>query len=76
MIFSQKIAKMEANSRYSQVRMIDQGISQKEISKTLGIDKGYVSRVKSEAIRKGFLTRTGGLTSKGTTAIHSGVSAA
>jgi len=58
------------------LRMIDQGISQKEISKTLGIDKGYVSRVKSEAIRKGFLTRTGGLTSKGTTAIHSGVSAA
>ncbi len=53
------------------LRMLGRGISQTEIAKTLGIDKGYVSRVKSKAIRDGHLSQSGKLTKSGLKVVNS-----
>jgi len=53
------------------LRLLDEGITQTDIVKTLGVDKGYVSRVKTQAIKDGHLSKTGKLTSGGFMAIDS-----
>ena len=47
------------------LKMLDQGVSQKEIVETLGIDKGYVSRIKKQAIKDGYLSTKSKLTQSG-----------
>jgi len=47
------------------LKMIDEGCQQKDICNSLGIDKGYVSRVKTQAIRDGWLNSKGKLTQSG-----------
>ncbi len=44
---------------------LDEGVSQKDISDTLGIDKGYVSRIKKQAIKDCQLSKDGKLTQTG-----------
>ena len=41
------------------LRMIDEGIAQIDIANTLSIDKGYVSKVRSQAIKNGHLSPKG-----------------
>jgi DNA-directed RNA polymerase specialized sigma subunit len=50
--------------------MLDQGNAQKDIAETLGVDKGYVSRIKSQAIKDGHLTKDGKLTQSGFILTH------
>jgi putative DNA primase/helicase len=53
------------------LRMLDRGISQAEIARTLAIDKGYVSRVKSKAIKDGNLSQSGKLTKSALRGVNS-----
>lgn len=45
--------------------MIDEGVKQQDIAEALHIDKGYVSRIKSQALKDGHLTDKGKLTQTG-----------
>jgi len=45
--------------------LLDGGLSQKDIADTLEIDKGYVSRIKKQAIEAGQLSKHGKLTDEG-----------
>jgi putative DNA primase/helicase len=53
---------VKRKNQFEILKMLDRGISQAEIAKTLAIDKGYVSRVKSKAIKDGHLSQSGKLT--------------
>ncbi len=47
------------------IKLIDEGLSNKAICDTLGITKGYVSRIKKDAINDGTLSKSGKLTQTG-----------
>jgi len=47
------------------LKMISDGLSQKDIADDLGISKGYVSQIKKKAISDGHLTKKGELTQSG-----------
>lgn len=47
------------------LRLLDEGMTQTDIGKTLSIDKGYVSRTRKQAIKDGFLTPKNKLTQSG-----------
>ena len=47
------------------LRLLDDGISQIDISKTLGITKGRVSQIVNEAKKDGFISSKGNLTQTG-----------
>jgi len=47
------------------LRMLNEGLDQSSICEILGIDKGYVSRIKKNAIRDGILSTKGRLTQSG-----------
>lgn len=47
------------------LKMIDEGMKQQEIADALQISKGYMSKLKSAAIRDGYLTDKGKLTQTG-----------
>jgi len=47
------------------LRLLDEGITQTNIKNTLGIDKGYVSRTRKQAIKDGLLTTKDKLTQSG-----------
>jgi hypothetical protein len=47
------------------VKRLDEGITANDIAEELGISKGRVSQIKSEAVREGFLTKEGKLTQTG-----------
>jgi len=47
------------------LRMLDEGIQQTDIATALGVDKGYVSRIKGKAIKDGQLSKDGKLTQSG-----------
>ena len=51
------------------LELLDEGLSQKEISDQLEVDKGYVSRVKKKAVEDGWMTPKGTLTQSGFQAI-------
>jgi putative DNA primase/helicase len=53
------------------LRMLDEGISQTEITGMLSIDKAYVSRVKSKAVKEGQLSNSGKLTDSGFALVNS-----
>jgi putative DNA primase/helicase len=48
-------------------QMLDESCEQKEICKILGVSKGYVSRIKTEGITDGYLSKNGRLTERGRT---------
>jgi DNA-binding transcriptional regulator LsrR (DeoR family) len=50
--------------------MIDQGMTQKDIAESLGLDKSYVSRIKSQAEKDGHIGANGKLTQSGYIYIH------
>jgi len=54
------------------LRLIDEGIKQSEIPKSLGISKGYVSRIKGQAIKDGLLSTKNKLTQSGFMAVNNG----
>jgi len=47
------------------LKMIDDGVKQQEIAEALGVSKGYVSRIKTESINDGILSKKGELTQTG-----------
>jgi len=47
------------------LRMLDENIKSIEIAEALGVTRGYVSRVKKQAVKDGLLTATGKLTQSG-----------
>lgn len=49
------------------LKMLDEGISRKEIAETLGITGGRVSQIKAEAVKEGWITEDGKLTQTGYT---------
>jgi RecA-family ATPase len=54
------------------LKMIDEGIPQVDIAKALDVSKGFVSQVKTKAIKEGFLTQAGKLTQSGFMLVNSG----
>jgi putative DNA primase/helicase len=54
------------------LKMIDEGISQSEIGRILGVDRSYVSRTKTKAIKDNLLTPKGKLTQSGFSMVNSG----
>jgi hypothetical protein len=52
------------------LEMIDQGMTQKDIAESLGLDKSYVSRIKSQAEKDGHIGANGRLTQSGYIYIH------
>jgi hypothetical protein len=53
------------------LRMLDEGIQQTDIATALGVDKGYVSRIKGKAIKEGQLSKDGKLTQDGFLLVNS-----
>jgi len=47
------------------LKMLNEGIAQNEIANSLGITKGFVSKVKTKATKDGYLTTKGNLTKEG-----------
>ena len=58
-------AGVKAENKRSIIKMIGEGYDQKTIVEELGITKGYVSRIKKDAIKDGHLTTKGKLTQSG-----------
>jgi len=56
---------VKGKTRVEILRMLDEGIQQKDISEILRVDKGYVSRIKNQAIKDEQLTLKGKLTQAG-----------
>lgn len=56
---------VKAGIKIEILRLLDEGMTQKDIKDTLGIDKGYVCRVRKQAIKSGFLTAKNKLTQSG-----------
>jgi len=53
------------------LRMLDEGIAQMEIAQMLSLSKGFVSRIKSKAVKDGNLTDKGKLTKAGMSLVTS-----
>jgi hypothetical protein len=53
------------------LRMLDEGIQQTDIATALGVDKGYVSRIKGKAFKDGLLSKDGKLTQGGFLLVNS-----
>ncbi len=47
------------------LRMLDDGVQQKDIAQIVAVDKGYVSRIKTQAIRDNLIGKNGKLTQTG-----------
>ena len=56
---------VKAENKRSIIKMVAEGYDQKTIVEELGITKGYVSRIKQQAIKDGHLTSKGKLTQSG-----------
>ena len=56
---------IKAETKKEILRLLDEGLSQSEVKDTLGIDKGYVSRIRKQAIKDGLLTPKNKLTQSG-----------
>ncbi len=54
------------------LRMIDEGVTQKDIAELLGVTKGYVSQVKTKAIKDNLIGRNGQLTQSGYELVYQG----
>jgi putative DNA primase/helicase len=47
------------------LRLLDEGVQQTDIASSLGVTKGYISQVKAQAIKDGYLSSKGKLTQSG-----------
>ena len=54
------------------LRMLDDGVQQKEIAEQLGISKGQVSKLRSRLVQDGFLTAKNRITQDGFSALNDG----
>jgi putative DNA primase/helicase len=61
---------LKAENRKTILEMLDQDMAQKDIAEALGIGAGYVSRVRSQAVKDGHLAPNGKLTQSGFVFIH------
>lgn len=61
---------VKTGNKIAILEMIDQGMTQKDIAESLGLDKSYVSRIKSQAEKDGYITPNGKLTQSGYIFIH------
>ncbi|MBL7203249.1 MAG: AAA family ATPase [Desulfobacteraceae bacterium] len=52
-------------TRIEVLKLLDEGLKNQDIVTTLNIDKGYVSRIKNQAIKDGVLSKIGKLTQSG-----------
>ena len=52
-------------TRIEVLKLFDEGLKNQDIVSTLNIDKGYVSRIKNQAINDGILSKIGKLTQSG-----------
>jgi putative DNA primase/helicase len=62
---------LKTENRKAILEMLDQDMTQKEIAEILGVDKGYVSRVKSQAMKDGHIGANGKLTQSGFVLVNS-----
>ena len=56
---------VKAETKIQILKLLDEGLTQTEIHETLGVDKGYVSRIRKQAIKDGLLTAKNKLTQSG-----------
>jgi putative DNA primase/helicase len=56
---------VKAEMKNEILKLLDEGMSQTDIKTTLGIDKGYVCRIRKQAIKDGLLTSKNKLTPTG-----------
>lgn len=63
---------VKKEARKQILTLLDEGLNQKEVSEQLGIDKGYVSRVRKMAIKDGYLTVKNKLTQSGFSKVKNG----
>lgn len=56
---------MKTKNRFEILKMLDEGESQAEVARTLGVDRSYVNRTKGRAIEDGHLSKKGKLTQLG-----------
>jgi putative DNA primase/helicase len=63
---------VKRKNQFEILKMLDEGISQSDVAKALGIDRSYVNRIKMRALKDGHLSRTGKLTESGYSLINSG----
>lgn len=61
---------VKAENKREVLRMLDEGARYDEITSSLGISKGYVSRIRSQAIDDGYLSSRGKLTDEGASYIN------
>ena len=60
----------KAQTKNEVLRLLDEGMSQTDIKNTLGIHKGTVSKIRSQAIKDGFLTSKNKLSQAGILSIN------
>ena len=62
---------VKTGNKFAILEMIDKGMTQKDIADSLGLDKSYVSRIKSQAEKDGYIGANGKLTQSGFDLTHS-----
>jgi hypothetical protein len=60
---------VRAQNKFEVLKLLDEGISQIDVAKTLGLTKGRVSQIRNQAIKDGHLTAKNKLTQDGFLAI-------
>lgn len=58
-------ANIRRKNKLQVLRLIDEGVQQADIAKSLGVSGAYVSKVKAQAIKDGYLSSKGKLTQSG-----------
>ena len=56
---------VKAEMKNEILKLLDEGMTQKDVKDSLGIDKGYVCRIRKQAIKDGLLTQKNKLTPTG-----------
>ena len=61
---------MKRENKKEVLKLLDEGVSQMEIKDLIGLSKGYISKIKKEAIKDKYLTRENKLTQTGFHLVH------
>jgi hypothetical protein len=56
---------VKSAAKWEIIKSLDEGMQQSTIAESVGIDKGYVSRVKKQAVKDGILSKKCKLTQAG-----------
>ncbi len=62
---------VKRKNQFEILKMLDEGNTQSDVAKALGVDRSYVNRVKNRALKDGYLFKTGKLTENGYSFINS-----